>query len=76
MPYNQVFTEADIPEIFRLRLEGVSLSEIAEHYGVFPSSIRRILNREAYKRVPVPEEMIRAVQELRYTRGTATLVGG
>lgn len=49
---NAKLTEANIPEIFRMRAEGVLLREIAGHFGVSIGTLSAILDGSTWKHVP------------------------
>ena len=71
---NQVLTKDDVVPIFELRAQGVAVIDIARHYGVRPSSIRRVLIRESHKKVEVPEKLMKQVRALFYKRASMEIV--
>lgn len=50
---NSKLTEKDIPEIFKLREEGLSQRKIAANFGVVPALICKILKRETWYHVQI-----------------------
>jgi hypothetical protein len=50
---NSKLTEKDIPEIFKMRLAGLSCQQIGSSFGVGFDLIARILNRKRWKHVSV-----------------------
>lgn len=51
-------TAEDIPVIFQLFKDGLSMLDIANRYDLDVSNIGLILNRKTWKRVPIPDELI------------------
>ena len=61
-------TESDVPKIFQWRIKGVPVREIADRVGLRCTSIRSILSRDSWAHVPVSENAMRRVREMRPNR--------
>ncbi len=64
LPFSKL-TEADIPRIFKMRVKGMTLAEIAEKFGVDDSVIRRALRRKTWSHVEIAPDLINAANALR-----------
>ncbi len=59
-------TEANINEIFNLRINGMGLPQISQRYNLSTTTIRRILNREAHTDKAVSQEKIERAARVKY----------
>jgi len=55
---DRILTGAQVQEVFLQRLEGGSLRDIADRFGISRQHAMKILNREAYADVKVPAGLI------------------
>lgn len=55
-------TESDVLDIFRWRIEGVPVSEIANRVDLSGGSVRNILSRERWSHVPIATEVVDIVR--------------
>lgn len=61
---NAKLTEHSVVRAFELRANGMTHQEIASHFGVTGSVIRRVLVREIWSHVEIPESLLSAVEAL------------
>ena len=55
---SKILDSGKVKDIFRRRMNGDSLRAIADEFGCSRQYVLNVLNREAYKDVPIPDRLI------------------